>query len=75
MPHLVHPSSADGHLGCCPALAIMNTANVNICVQVSVQIHIFSYLLNIYLGVKLLLVLLNFFFFGCKTFTMKKVNI
>lgn len=40
----------------------MNNANTNSCVHASVQVRVFSNLLNVYLGVKLLLLWLIFYF-------------
>ena len=42
VPHLLNPSSVDGHLGCVHALAIVNSAAMNIWVHVSFSKKVLS---------------------------------
>ena len=53
-------SSLDEYLDCFYFLAFVSNAALNIGVQVSKSLHLI--LLGIYLGVKLLIILFNFFF-------------
>ena len=53
IPHLLKPSSTDGHVGCY-ILETVNNAGMNIGVYVSFRIRVFIFYLDIYLEVGLL---------------------